>query len=109
MSTPARTMGSHQSHRAGTTTWLTPPHVIAALGPFDLDPCAHVGWPTAKAGIYLPRDGLTTPWSGRVWLNPPYGAEVWRWLARLAEHGRGTASETPMDGQSIFDFGEASA
>ena len=22
--------------------WLTPPHVLQALGPFDLDPCAPV-------------------------------------------------------------------
>lgn len=20
-------------------------------------------------------------WEGRVWLNPPYGQEVWMWLA----------------------------
>jgi hypothetical protein len=26
-----------------------------------------------------------------VWLNPPYGKEAWAWLARLAEHGTGTA------------------
>lgn len=36
----ARAMGSHQSARAKTTTWLTPPELIQALGPFDLDPCA---------------------------------------------------------------------
>ena len=30
-------MGAHQSHRAKTTTWLTPPHIIEAVGPFDLD------------------------------------------------------------------------
>lgn len=28
---------------------------------------------------------------GRVWLNPPYGRETFRWLARLAEHGSGLA------------------
>jgi hypothetical protein len=84
-------MGSHQSHRAGTTTWLTPPHIIDALGPFDLDPCAAPGWVTAEKHITLPDDGLTAEWSGRVWLNPPYGAEVWDWLAKLAEHGNGTA------------------
>src|SRR5699024_10009307 len=26
-----------------------------------------------------------------IWLNPPYGAETWAWLDRLAEHGRGIA------------------
>lgn len=90
--TPARrAMGSHQSHRAGTTTWLTPPHILAALGDFDLDPCAAPGWPTARHHYALPTDGLAEPWHGRVWLNPPYGLEAWTWLDRLAEHGQGTA------------------
>lgn len=84
-------MGSHHSHRAGTTTWLTPPHITRALGPFDLDPCGHPGWPTAARSICLPDDGLAAEWSGRVWLNPPYGSEAWRWLDRLALHGEGTA------------------
>ena len=40
-------MGSHQSHRAQTTTWLTPLHIVRALGHFDMDPCAYPGWETA--------------------------------------------------------------
>ena len=84
-------MGSHQSARAGTTTWLTPPHVVAALGEFDLDPCAAPEWPTAKRHVILPEDGLAADWAGRVWLNPPYGMEAWTWLAKLAKHGQGTA------------------
>lgn len=76
---------------AQTTTWLTPLHIIEALGPFDLDPCGHPGWPTADRAICLPDDGLAASWSGRVWCNPPYGAQAWVWLERLAEHGSGTA------------------
>jgi len=89
-----RAMGSHQSARAETTTWLTPPWVINALGEFDLDPCAAPSprpWPTARRHIELPEDGLAAEWSGRVWLNPPYSFEAWKWLAKLADHGRGTA------------------
>lgn len=86
-----RAMGSHHSHRAGTTTWLTPPHIIEALGPFDLDPCAAPAWPTASEHYILPTDGLVQPWRGMVWLNPPYGSEAWTWLDRLAEHGSGIA------------------
>ena len=87
----ARAIGSHHSHRAGTTTWLTPPHITDALGPFDLDPCGHEGWETAAKHYVLPTDGLAQPWHGMVWLNPPYGSEVWSWLDRLAEHGTGIA------------------
>jgi len=93
---PARSMGSHQSARAKTTTWLTPPEIIDALGPFDLDPCAAPSprpWPTAKRHIELPEDGLAAEWPADdfVWLNPPYGDAVWAWLDKLADHGNGIA------------------
>lgn len=82
-----------------TTTHLTPPHVLEALGgasSFDLDPCAAPEprpWPTARRMIALPdANGLLIHWSGRVWLNPPYTAsEIGRWLKRMAAHGRGVA------------------
>jgi hypothetical protein len=84
------TMGSHHSARSKSTVWLTPPGILDALGPFDLDPCGHEGWPTAANVICPPRDGLTEPWTGRAWVNPPY-REVGAWLARLADHGDGIA------------------
>lgn len=95
--TSARAMGSHQSAKPVTTTWMTPPEVIHALGgaeSFDLDPCtiADRPWPTARRHISLPEDGLTTAWEGRVWLNPPYTTgEIGRWLRKLADHDVGTA------------------
>lgn len=75
-------------------TWLTPPAIIAAIGPFDLDPCAAPSprpWPTAQRHIELPEDGLLADWYGRVWCNPPYGAQASRWLDKLATHGNGIA------------------
>lgn len=87
-------MGGHQSARMISDTWLTPPHIIDALGRFDLDPCAAPEprpWQTADRHICLPDDGLAEPWTGRVWLNPPYSREAVKWLTRLADHGRGTA------------------
>lgn len=92
-------MSGHQSARAITTTWLTPPFILDALGgadSFDLDPCAAPlprPWPTARRMIALPdANGLMVQWSGRVWLNPPYSsAEIARWLRRIAAHDHGTA------------------
>lgn len=81
--------------------WLTPPEIIKALGKFDLDPCApHKSkrpWPTAERH-FSGQDwqwggedvcGLREPWQGRVWLNPPYGKETFKWMAKLAAHRSG--------------------
>lgn len=82
----------HQSAKAATTTWLSPLKIVRALGRFDLDPCGYPGWDTARQLYCLPQDGLALPWTGRVWLNPPYTAHsIGRWLTRLADHGTGTA------------------
>jgi hypothetical protein len=79
----------------GSCEWYTPSHVFEALGvEFDLDPAAPPGGvPWVPAARYFTRDddGLAKPWAGRIWLNPPYGRETGRWLARLAGHGDGIA------------------
>jgi hypothetical protein len=73
--------------------WLTPPWILRPLGIFDLDPCAPVErpWDTALQHFTLRENGLARRWSGRIWLNPPYGSETGKWLRRLAEHGNGIA------------------
>lgn len=73
--------------------WLTPPEILRALGPFDLDPAAPCRRPWDMAARHYTKidDGMAQPWKGRVWLNPPYGRETFHWLARLAQHGSGLA------------------
>lgn len=91
-------IGGHHSHSAGTVEWLTPPDFLEKVGGwrwYGLDPCAPAvqPWPTARR-VFTKRDnGLIQPWgTDQVWLNPPYAhGELGRWLARLAEHGRGMA------------------
>lgn len=74
--------------------WLTPPAIVQALGPFDLDPCAPAvrPWPTADHHFTIEDDGLAQDWApyGRVWLNAPY-SNWWTWTERLACHGNGIA------------------
>lgn len=86
-------MSSHQSSRAKSIEWFTPPEIIGELGPFDLDPCTSSlrPWPTAIHHYTAANDGMLLPWRGRVWLNPPYGMAAWPWLARLSDHGDGIA------------------
>ena len=86
-------MGGHQSATALKDEWLTPRHVLAALGPFDLDPCAPAvrPWDTAARHYTVMDNGLVQPWEGRVWCNPPYGLEAAQWLARCADHSNAMA------------------
>lgn len=83
----------HESPVANHHDWITPKPIIDALGIFDLDPCQshNQPWACASRGYTADDDGLTKPWSGCVWLNPPYGRDIERWIARLAEHGNGVA------------------
>lgn len=71
---------------------LTPPEIIKALGPFDLDPCAPVNrpWDMAKMHYTIEDDGLSLPWEGRVWLHPPV-SDTLLWLHRLASSRNGVA------------------
>ncbi len=73
--------------------WLTPPEIIKALGEFDLDPCSPIDrpWDTAKKHFDINNDGLNQRWTGRIWLNPPYGKETFKWLYKLSEHKSGIA------------------
>lgn len=87
------TRGIGGAHRGTKTdTWLTPPELIGALGPFDLDPCCPsvMPWRTADRMICQPDDGLSAKWSGFVWMNPPY-SRIGPWLERMAEHDNGIA------------------
>lgn len=89
----AMSLSSHQSARMKSDVWLTPREILAPLGDFDLDPCtiSNHPWPIAQRYFTAEVDGLSQPWEGRVWLNPPFGKEAARWLSKLASHRNGIA------------------
>jgi site-specific DNA-methyltransferase (adenine-specific) len=64
--------------------WATPQEVVDRYGKFDLDPCADAC--NAKAPTFFTKqdDGLTKPWFGRVWMNPPYGRGIKDWISKAA-------------------------
>jgi hypothetical protein len=72
---------------AKATDWCTPESVLAPvrefLGRISLDPCSNdrstVG---AEVRWSLPADGLAPPWRGTVYVNPPYGAGLDRWVEK---------------------------
>lgn len=107
-------MGSHQSARMKSDTWLTPPEIITALGRFDLDPCcpSSMPWRTADRCYSKATDGLKAQWFGRVWLNPPYSRDAVTWLRRMAAHGDGIAlvfarTETEWFFETVWDAATA--
>lgn len=84
----------HEATTNETVEWYTPPWLFEALGVvFDVDPCANPDKSTpARRHICLPTDGLNAEWGeGMAWVNPPYGAHLPAWIARLKQHGNGIA------------------
>jgi len=87
---------SHWEASVGATDeWYTPPEVFHALGTaFDLDVSpARYGVGHVPAAHMLQGCGLSEPWFGFVWMNPPFGGRnaIAPWLAKFIEHGHGIA------------------
>jgi len=82
-----------QRGKRTTDEWYTPREIVAALGEFDLDPCAPCpDFYTAKTCYTKADDGLSKEWHGRVWLNPPYSRPtICRFVEKMAAHGNGVA------------------
>ena len=73
----------------GSPEWYTPPSIIAdvreVLGSIDLDPAScETANETVRATKWygIDDDGLSQPWAGRIYLNPPYGS-VLPWVRRF--------------------------
>ena len=94
---------------SGEKTWLTPKHIIDALGHFDTDPCCppNMPWRTADRMLTKEDDGTTAPWVGRVWCNPPYGRDAIPFLKRMSRYEGGvlcscSQERTPMRGNRSY-------
>lgn len=81
-----------------TYEWYTPPHIIyrarIVLGVIELDPCTSEQanqLVQAQEFYTASDDGLSRNWDGAVWLNPPYGDTIGKWVEKLRSeyrHGR---------------------
>ena len=71
----------------------TPRWVFDGLGlTFDLDPASpgddNGDCVPARRKLTKADDGLAQPWTGLVWLNPPF-SNAMAWATRFLEHGNG--------------------
>lgn len=88
--TDSSKMRVHYSSRS--REWATPWDFYAALDAefdFTLDPCATAD--NAKCPKFYTReqDGLAQSWAGeRVYMNPPYGKGIAKWVRKAAESAR---------------------
>ncbi|MBP0589299.1 adenine methyltransferase [Paraburkholderia sp. LEh10] len=75
--------------------WYTPEWIFDELGiRFDMDPASPHDFETsvpANTKFTVFENGLMQPWSGRVWLNPPYGPDTPAWMRRFIGHANGIA------------------
>ena len=79
-------------HKPNADDWYTPAWIFEGMGvEFDMDVCAPPGgieWIPATTSLSESDDGITTPWIGQVWCNPPYSSPT-QWCRKWAAHSPG--------------------
>lgn len=81
-------------YSSNTDEWYTPQPFFDALNNefhFTLDACATPD--NAKCPQFYTRqdDALLQDWHGRVWMNPPYGSEIPKWIRKAYRESQRTA------------------
>jgi phage N-6-adenine-methyltransferase len=80
-----------QLFSSATDEWETPQFLFDGVNAefgFDLDVCATPGNAKCKRFFTKEDDGLTQPWSGTCWMNPPYGRAIGRWMQKAYEESQ---------------------
>lgn len=80
---------------SATAEWGTPQDFfnrLDALFHFTLDPCATAENHKCERYFTKEIDGLIQPWLGRVFMNPPYGREIPKWMEKAESESRVRAS-----------------
>lgn len=76
---------SEALYSSQTDMWETPQDLFDDLDRefhFDLDVCAIPENAKCKKFYTPEQDGLSQPWDGTCWCNPPYGRDIGKWVRR---------------------------
>lgn len=88
-------MDVHYSSK--TDQWATPQDFYNELnekyGPFDLDPCCDSENQKCVLGYHKDHSGLDQSWqirprTTRVFMNPPYGREIGKWVKKAYDESQ---------------------
>ena len=91
---------------SNTDEWATPKDLFKQLNDkyhFDVDVCATPE--NAKCEKYYTKeeDGLLQEWQGRCFMNPPYGREIPKWIAKAYDSVYGGGCGACMLFSSVQD------
>ncbi len=76
---------------SNSNEWTTPQTLFDELNRefnFTLDPCATNENAKCKKYFTINEDGLIQDWDGIVFMNPPYGREVGKWIKKVYEESQ---------------------
>ena len=72
-------------------SWSTPDDLFEDLDAefgFDLDVAASSQNAKCADFLSIAQDGLTVPWWGRCWMNPPYGRGITAWVEKAFNYAQ---------------------
>ena len=77
--------------KSATNEWPTPDTLWKPLDDefgFTLDVCSTHENAKCANHYTLAEDGLAQPWAGVAWMNPPYGAQLARWVKKCHDEAK---------------------
>jgi site-specific DNA-methyltransferase (adenine-specific) len=80
---------------SGNTDWETPPELFKRFDEkyhFNIDVCATALNTKCRRYFTPEQDGLTQPWLGTCWMNPPYGRGIEPWIKKAYESAEAGAT-----------------
>lgn len=74
---------------SNTDDWATPQDFFDCAAEefdgFDIDVCANAQNAKCEKYFDMQQNGLAQTWTGKCWMNPPYGKEIGAWMKKARD------------------------